>query len=88
MLMMHRKWEKLHQEGRDEEVSWKFWQKQYSFREQYGVGLDPDELEGLWLRLQILGLRKFTWISFWKKNLSNLGKDMLVLKFMSYLNLT
>lgn len=67
MLMMHRKWEKLHQEGRDEEVSWKFWQKQYSFREQYGVGLDPDELEGLWLRLQILGLRKFTGIFFGKK---------------------
>ena len=51
-LKMDKKWEKLHQEGRDEEVSWKFWQKQYSFREQYGVGLDPDELEGLWLRLQ------------------------------------
>lgn len=69
MLMMHRKWEKLHQEGRDEEVSWKFWQKQYSFREQYGVGLDPDELEGLWLRLQILGLRKFTRIFFGTKKI-------------------
>lgn len=87
MLMMHRKWEKLHQEGRDEEVSWKFWQKQYSFREQYGVGLDPDELEGLWLRLQILVFMGADFGSL-RKNLSNLGNDMLVLKFMCYLNLT
>lgn len=29
--------------------------RQYSFHEQYGVGLDPDELEYLWFRLQILG---------------------------------
>lgn len=51
-LKMDKKWEKLHAEGKDEQVSWKFWQKQYSFREQYGVGLDPDELEALWLQLQ------------------------------------
>ena len=49
-----RKWEKLHAEGKDEQVSWKFWQKQYSFREQYAVGVDPDELESLWLQLQKL----------------------------------
>ena len=34
------------------------------------------------------GLRKFTWICFLEKKLSNLGNYMLVLKFMSYLNLT
>ncbi|CAE7411179.1 SMPDL3B [Symbiodinium natans] len=51
-LNMDRRWKKLHRLGRDEEVSWKFWQKQYSFREQYGVGLDPEELEELWKTLQ------------------------------------
>ncbi|CAK9020373.1 Sphingomyelinase phosphodiesterase C (ASM-like phosphodiesterase C) [Durusdinium trenchii] len=51
-LKMDKKWEKLHAKGKDEAVSWKFWRKQYSFHEQYGVGLDPDELEYLWFRLQ------------------------------------
>jgi len=46
------KWTQLHKEGRDEEVSWKFWRKQYSWREEYGVGLDPDELESVWLTMQ------------------------------------
>jgi hypothetical protein len=55
-LFAFRKWEKLHAEGKDEQVSWKFWQKQYSFREQYGVGLDPDELEALWLQMQKLDM--------------------------------
>lgn len=48
----NRKWTKLHLEGKDESLSWKFWRKQYSFREQYGVGLSPPELEGLWLEMQ------------------------------------
>ncbi|CAE7770760.1 Sphingomyelinase phosphodiesterase C [Symbiodinium microadriaticum] len=51
-LNMDSRWEKLHRLGRDEEVSWKFWQKQYSFRDQYGVGLDPEELQELWMALQ------------------------------------
>ncbi len=79
---LHRKWEKLHEEGRDEEVSWKFWQKQYSFREQYGVGLDPDELEGLWLRLQILVSGRTdsgSYVDFFgNKNLSNLGSELVL----------
>lgn len=51
-LDLEKKWKKLHRLGRDEEISWKLWKKQYSFREQYGVGLDPDELEGLWYAMQ------------------------------------
>ncbi|CAJ1390800.1 unnamed protein product [Effrenium voratum] len=45
-------WVKLHREGKDELLSSKFWRKQYSFREQYGVGLSPPELEMLWVKMQ------------------------------------
>lgn len=30
----------------------KWWRKQYSFREEYGVGLSPSALESLWLDMQ------------------------------------
>eukprot|EP00442_Polarella_glacialis_P000367 CAMPEP_0115086134 /NCGR_PEP_ID=MMETSP0227-20121206/22383_1 /TAXON_ID=89957 /ORGANISM="Polarella glacialis, Strain CCMP 1383" /LENGTH=617 /DNA_ID=CAMNT_0002475491 /DNA_START=83 /DNA_END=1938 /DNA_ORIENTATION=- len=46
------KWTELHLRGKDESLSWRFWKKQYSFRELYGVGLSPPELEGLWAKMQ------------------------------------
>jgi len=45
-------WIQLHLHGEDENLAWRFWKKQYSFREQYGVGLAPSDLEGLWRKMQ------------------------------------
>ena len=52
---MDSRWEKLHRLGRDEEVSWKFWQKQCLDRLQLVYDLGFRAVQGLGL-LGLLGL--------------------------------